>query len=160
MNKFLTVLQCLYANESNILSWAWHRSEKDVTAHLNLNWTTPPAPPHHESLCCCCAAGRVTIRDSTSLLTTYRATVNVVTTKINFCFNFYFTFYFNFYFNVYFNIYSILQIQKEFLSSFKTLVLVADQSLAANSTYVSKFRKSKIYKGKLGADFFRWATKN
>ena len=34
------------------------------------------------------------------------------------------------------------------------LDLVADQSSAANSTYASKFRKSKIYKGKLAADFF------
>ena len=61
-----------------------------VTTQLNLNsswsdyimtWTTPPT--HHETLCCCCAAGRVTIGDSTSLLTTYRATMNVVTTKIS-----------------------------------------------------------------------------
>ena len=37
----------------------------------------------NETPCCCCAAGRVTIGDSTSLLTTYRATVNVVTAKIN-----------------------------------------------------------------------------
>ena len=40
-------------------------------------------PPTHETLCCCCAAGRVTIGDSTSLLTTYRATVYVFTAKIN-----------------------------------------------------------------------------
>ena len=51
-------------------------------------------------------------------------------------------------------------ITKRFLSSFKTLVLVADQSLAANLTNVSKFRKSKIYNGKSAADFFRWAAKN
>ena len=41
-----------------------------------MTWTTQP-PPTHETLCCCCAAGRVTIGDSTSLLTTYRANVNV-----------------------------------------------------------------------------------
>ena len=39
----------------------------------------PLHPPHptHKTLCCCCAAGQVTIGDSTSLLTTYRATMNV-----------------------------------------------------------------------------------
>ena len=46
-----------------------------------MTWTTPPTKPH-ETLCCSCAAGRVTIGDSTSLLTTYRATLNVVTAKI------------------------------------------------------------------------------
>jgi hypothetical protein len=35
-----------------------------------------------------------------------------------------------------------------FLSSFKTLDLVADQSSAAKSTYPSKFQKSKINKEK------------
>ena len=36
-----------------------------------MTWTTHPhTPPPHETLCCCCAAGRVTIGDSTSLLTT------------------------------------------------------------------------------------------
>ena len=66
-----------------------------VTAKLNLNSTStqigvttqwpglPTTHPTHETLCCCCAAGRVTIGDSKSLLTTYRATVNVVTTKNN-----------------------------------------------------------------------------
>ena len=43
---------------------------------------------------------------------------------------------------------------KGFFPSFKTLDLVADQSSAANSTYLSKFQKSKIYKEKLAADFF------
>jgi hypothetical protein len=43
---------------------------------------------------------------------------------------------------------------KGFFPSFKTLDLVADQSSAANSTYASNFRKSKIYKGKSAADFF------
>ena len=40
------------------------------------------------------------------------------------------------------------------VSSFKNLDLVANQSLAANSTYASKFRKSEIYKEKLAANFF------
>ena len=39
--------------------------------------------PTHETLCCGCAAGRVTIGDSTSLLTTCMATANVVLAKIN-----------------------------------------------------------------------------
>ena len=43
---------------------------------------------------------------------------------------------------------------KGFDSSYKTLDLVADQSSAANSTYASKFRKSKIHKEKSAADFF------
>jgi hypothetical protein len=43
---------------------------------------------------------------------------------------------------------------KGFFPSFKTLDLVADQSSAANLTYALNFRKSKIYKGKLTADFF------
>ena len=42
---------------------------------------------------------------------------------------------------------------KGFYSSFKTLDLVADQSSAANLTYASKFRKSKMYKEKSAADF-------
>ena len=41
---------------------------------------------------------------------------------------------------------------KGFFPSFKTLDLVAVQSLAANSTYALKFRKLKIYKEN------RWAT--
>ena len=41
------------------------------------------------------------------------------------------------------------------VSSFKTLDLVADQSLAANSTYASNFeRENKIYKEKSATDFF------
>ena len=43
---------------------------------------------------------------------------------------------------------------KGFVSSFKTVDFVADQSSASNLTYASKFRKSKIYKGKSAADFF------
>ena len=43
---------------------------------------------------------------------------------------------------------------KEFFPSLKTLDLLAVQSLAANSTYALKFRKSKIYKGKSAAGFF------
>jgi hypothetical protein len=46
------------------------------------------------------------------------------------------------------------------LWSFKTQDLVADQSLAANSTYASKFQKSKIYKGKISGRLFRRAAKN
>ena len=42
---------------------------------------------------------------------------------------------------------------KGFVSSFKTVDFVADQSSASNLTYASKFRKSKIYKGKSAADF-------
>jgi hypothetical protein len=40
--------------------------------------TTPPLHPRKLH-----AAGRVTLGDSTSQITTYRATVNVVTAKIN-----------------------------------------------------------------------------
>ena len=40
---------------------------------------------------------------------------------------------------------------KDFYPDFKTLDLVAAQSSAANSTYASKFRKSNIYKGKIGS---------
>ena len=48
-----------------------------------MTWTTThPTPPTHETLYCCCAAGRVTIGDSTSLFTAYRATMNVVTAII------------------------------------------------------------------------------
>ena len=43
---------------------------------------------------------------------------------------------------------------KGFFPSFKTLDLVADQSLAANSIYASNFWKSKIYWGKAAADFW------
>jgi hypothetical protein len=43
---------------------------------------------------------------------------------------------------------------KGFVPSYKTLDLVADQSLVTNSTYASNFRKSKIYKAKLAANFF------
>jgi hypothetical protein len=44
--------------------------------------------------------------------------------------------------------------------SFKTLDLVADQSLAANSTNTLKFRKSKIYEGKIGGQLFLQAAKH
>jgi hypothetical protein len=44
--------------------------------------------------------------------------------------------------------------------SFKTLDLVAYQSLAAKSNYASIFRKSKIYKGTIGGQLFRRAAKN
>ena len=43
---------------------------------------------------------------------------------------------------------------KGFFPSIETLDLVTGQSAAANSIYSSNFRKSKIYKGKLVADFF------
>jgi hypothetical protein len=42
---------------------------------------------------------------------------------------------------------------KELLAS-KLWFWCPDQSSATNSTYASNFRKSKIYKGKLAADFF------
>ena len=103
--RFSLLCLCLY--EHSHLSP--HRFEQQISAtfsfkicschsptqpQLNLNsswsdyimpWTTPPTPPTppKQTLCCCCAAGRATIGDSTSLLRTYRATVNVVTTKIN-----------------------------------------------------------------------------
>ena len=57
--------------------------------NLNSSWSDyilhndmdhPTTPPHPRKLH---AAGQVTLGDSTSLITTYRATVNVVTAKIN-----------------------------------------------------------------------------
>ena len=82
-------------NNPALISFSYQPSiscQSPTQPQLNLNsswsdyimtWTTPPTTTH-ETLCCCCAAGRVTIGDSTSLLTTttYRATVNVVTAKI------------------------------------------------------------------------------
>jgi hypothetical protein len=49
-------------------------------------------------------------------------------------------------------IYKELRSKRIVFPSFKTLDLVADQSLAANSTYASKYQKSKIIKSQIVLD--------
>ena len=62
-------------------SFSTPNCHRPTQPQLELEWLhndlDHPTPPTHETLCCCCAAGWVTIGDSTSLLTSNRATVNV-----------------------------------------------------------------------------------